>query len=80
MEKQQKYLDNGLQKTRAAARELARCDDAAIRSVLYSLADKTLSASKEILEANRSDLFRIRKATLWRHNGDRPRKTAVLRN
>jgi glutamate-5-semialdehyde dehydrogenase len=59
MEDQQAYLDNGLEKTREAARELARCDDATIRSVLNSLADRTLAASGEILEANRSDLSRM---------------------
>ena len=59
MEDQQEYLDSGLAKTREAARELARCDDAAIRAVLNSLADETLAASHEILEANRSDLSRM---------------------
>jgi glutamate-5-semialdehyde dehydrogenase len=59
MEDQQAYLDKGLEKTREAARELARCDDATIRSVLNSLADRTLAASGEILEANRSDLSRM---------------------
>ncbi len=59
MKDQQKYLDNGLEKTREAARDLARCDDAAIRAVLNSLADEMLSASEEILAANRSDLSRM---------------------
>jgi glutamate-5-semialdehyde dehydrogenase len=59
MEDQQKYLDNGLERTREAARELARCDHAVIRTVLNSLADRTLAASEEILGANRSDLSRM---------------------
>jgi len=59
MDDLQKYLDNGLEKTREAARELARCDDAAIRAVLNSLADEMLASSEEILEANRSDLSRM---------------------
>ena len=59
MEDQKKYIDSSLEKTREAARELARCDDAAIRAVLNSLADETLAASHEILEANRSDLSRM---------------------
>jgi glutamate-5-semialdehyde dehydrogenase len=59
MENQQEYLDSGLEKAREAARELARCDDAAIRAVLNSLADEMLAVSEEILEANRSDLSRM---------------------
>jgi len=59
MENQQEYLDSGLEKTREAARELARCDDASIRAVLCSLADETLKAREEILEANRGDLSRM---------------------
>ncbi|MBQ0718529.1 MAG: hypothetical protein KBT64_15060, partial [Sulfitobacter litoralis] len=59
MEDQQEYLNSGLKKACEAARELARCDDAAIRAVLNSLADETLAASNEILEANRSDLSRM---------------------
>jgi glutamate-5-semialdehyde dehydrogenase len=55
----QEYLDTGLENTREAARELARCDDASIRAVLSSLADETLAASADILEANRSDLSRM---------------------
>ena len=59
MENQQEYLNRGLEKTREAARELARCDDAAVRAVLNSLADEMLAASEEILAANRSDLSRM---------------------
>ena len=59
MDDLQKYLDNGLEKTCEAARELARCDDAATRAVLNSLADEMLASSEEILEANRSDLSRM---------------------
>jgi glutamate-5-semialdehyde dehydrogenase len=59
MEDQQQYLDNSLEKTRDAARELARCDDTAIRAVLHSLAASTMAASEEILQANRSDLSRM---------------------
>ena len=59
MEDQKKHIDSSLEKTREAARELARCDDAAIRAVLNSLADEMLATSEEILEANRSDLSRM---------------------
>lgn len=59
MEDQQTYLDNGLVNARQAARELARCDDSTIRKVLYSLADRTLKYSDEILAANRLDLSRM---------------------
>jgi len=58
-ENKQRYLDRGLTKVRAAARELARCDDTTIQGVLNSLADKSLAAVEEILAANRSDLSRM---------------------
>jgi glutamate-5-semialdehyde dehydrogenase len=61
MEDQQTYLDNGLSNARQAARQLARCDDSAIREVLNSLADRTLQCSDEILAANRLDLSRMPK-------------------
>jgi len=59
MQNEHRILKRGLEKTREAARELARCDDEAIRAVLDSLADQTLAASEEILAANRSDLSRM---------------------
>jgi glutamate-5-semialdehyde dehydrogenase len=59
MSDQQQYLEQGLINAREAARELARCDDAIIRSVLESLADRTIAAEKEILQANLSDLSRM---------------------
>jgi glutamate-5-semialdehyde dehydrogenase len=59
MSAQQEYLEQGLLKVREASRELARCDDAKIRQVLGSLADRAVAAEKEILDANRSDLSRM---------------------
>jgi len=59
MSDQQQYLEQGLVSVREAARELARCDDAKIRSVLESLAERTIAAEKEILQANLSDLSRM---------------------
>ena len=59
MNERQQYLDQGLEQARSAARELARSDDKTIRAALNSLADRTLEASSEILEANRSDLSRM---------------------
>lgn len=59
MENQRTYLDKGLDNARQAARELARCNDSAIREVLNSLADRTLQCSGEILAANRLDLSRM---------------------
>ena len=56
---QQQYLEQGLINTREASRELARCDDNRIRSVLESLAERTIAAENEILQANRSDLSRM---------------------
>jgi glutamate-5-semialdehyde dehydrogenase len=58
MNKQQ-YLTQGLINTREASRQLAQCDDAKIRSVLETLADRTIEAEVEILEANLSDLSRM---------------------
>lgn len=52
-------LDSGLEQARAAARALARCDDATIRAVLESLAERTIAAESEILRANLSDLSRM---------------------
>ncbi|MDX2428578.1 MAG: glutamate-5-semialdehyde dehydrogenase [Xanthomonadales bacterium] len=59
MRDQQQYLDNGLINAREAARELAQCEDATIRAVLEALADRTIAAEKEILQANLSDLSRM---------------------
>lgn len=53
------YLKQGLINTREASRQLAQCDDAKIRSVLETLADRTIAAEKEILDANLSDLSRM---------------------
>ena len=52
-------LDQSLAATRAAARDLARSGDAAIRVVLEDLAQRALEAADEILAANRSDLARM---------------------
>lgn len=59
MSEQQQYLEQGLIKVREASRDLAHIDDARIRSVLESLADRTLELEKEILQANLSDLSRM---------------------
>jgi glutamate-5-semialdehyde dehydrogenase len=59
MEDKLTYLSQGLEATRGAARDLARCSDQTIRAVLNDLADKTLSSGDEILTANRSDLSRM---------------------
>ncbi len=56
---QQQYLEQGLINAREAARKLALCDDGTIRRVLETLADRTLAAEKDILQANRSDLSRM---------------------
>jgi glutamate-5-semialdehyde dehydrogenase len=53
------YLSQGLERARDAARDLARNDDATVRTVLYALADKALANMDEILAANRSDLSRM---------------------
>jgi glutamate-5-semialdehyde dehydrogenase len=52
-------LRAGLERARDAARDLARNDDATVRTVLYALADKVLANRAEILAANRSDLARM---------------------
>jgi glutamate-5-semialdehyde dehydrogenase len=57
----EQYLDDGLRHAREAARELARCDEATVKSVLYGLAEKALANSEEIFVANRSDLSRMPK-------------------
>ena len=59
MSQTQQYLENGLNGAREAARQLARCDDSRIRSVLETLADHTIAAEHEILQANLSDLSRM---------------------
>jgi len=59
MNDQQQYLEQGLINCREAARKLARCDDDQIRSVLEALADRTMAAENEILQANLSDLSRM---------------------
>lgn len=55
----EQYLDDGLRHAREAARELARCDENTVKSVLYALAEKALANSEEIFTANRSDLSRM---------------------
>lgn len=59
MSDQKEYLEQGLIKTREAARTLAGFDDAKIREVLEALANRTVEAESQILEANRSDLSRM---------------------
>ncbi len=59
MNDQRQYLEQGLAKVREASRELARCDDAKIRSVLETLAERTIANENEILQANLSDLSRM---------------------
>jgi len=56
---QQTYLDQGLAAARRAARDLARCDDRLIRSVLEDLAQRTMASCDDILAANSSDLSRM---------------------
>jgi len=55
----ERYLQDGLERARDAARDLARNDDATVRAVLCALADKTRANREEILAANRSDLSRM---------------------
>jgi glutamate-5-semialdehyde dehydrogenase len=55
----EQYLQNGLANARDASRELAACDDAAICSVIESLAIRTIESEASILQANRSDLSRM---------------------
>jgi glutamate-5-semialdehyde dehydrogenase len=59
MQKPLHELEQGLAAARKAARSLARSDDSAVRAVLYGLAEHTMAAGSEILEANRSDLSRM---------------------
>ena len=59
MSNPQQYLEKGLISAREAARALARCDDGKIRAVLESLADRTIAAENQILQANLSDLSRM---------------------
>ncbi len=59
MSEQTRNLQQGLANTRAASRELAHCDDTTIRSALESLAERTIAAETDILQANRSDLSRM---------------------
>lgn len=54
-----KDLQTSLDNTRNAARHLAHCSDAAIRSMLEDLAERTIAAEAKILTANRSDLKRM---------------------
>ena len=56
---EQQYLAQGLMNAREASRQLALCDDAKIRSMLETLADRTIALEAEILEANLSDLSRM---------------------
>jgi len=62
MSNEQQYLEKGLVDAREASRELARCDDATIRSVLETLADRTIDSEQAILQANLSDLSRMPKS------------------
>lgn len=62
MEDKQTYLEQGLAAARRAARDLARCEDRILRSVLYGLAEASMAASGAILAANRSDLSRMPQA------------------
>jgi glutamate-5-semialdehyde dehydrogenase len=55
----ERYLQEGLERARDAARDLARNDDATVRAVLYALADKARANQAEILAANQSDLARM---------------------
>jgi len=59
MNDKQTYLDQGLAAARQAARDLARCDDLSIRSVLDELAQRTMANCDGILAANRNDLSRM---------------------
>jgi len=59
---QQQYIEEGLINAREASRKLALCDDELIRRVLETLAERTLAAEDEILQANRSDLSRMQES------------------
>lgn len=62
MTDQQQYIEEGLINAREASRKLALCDDELIRRVLETLAERTLAAEDEILQANRSDLSRMQES------------------
>jgi glutamate-5-semialdehyde dehydrogenase len=62
MENKQHDLEQGLAKAREASRALALCDDDTIRDVLNTLAKETLADSDVILDANLSDLSRMRRS------------------
>ena len=57
MDRQQ--LDRNLRMTQAAAPQLALCSVAEIRTLLETLAGRTLDAEEQILAANRKDLARM---------------------
>lgn len=59
MSNQQEYLEQGLTRTRQAARTLAGFDDASIRAVLETLARRTMESESQILQANLNDLSRM---------------------
>ncbi len=59
---QRQALLQGLERSRHAARELAKATTEQVNTVLHSLADKALSAEADILAANRLDLERMDKA------------------
>jgi len=59
MSDQKQYLQQGLINAREAARELALCDDEEISAMLNTLADRTIAAEQDILQANLSDLSRM---------------------
>ena len=59
MNDQQLYLQQGLENAREASRDLAMCEDVKIRAMLESLAEHTIAAEQEILQANHSDLSRM---------------------
>jgi len=59
MSDQKQYLQQGLTNARAASRELALCDDEKISAMLNTLADRTIAAEQDILQANLSDLSRM---------------------
>jgi glutamate-5-semialdehyde dehydrogenase len=59
MSDQLQYLQEGMRNACEAAREFALCDDNRIFAMLNALADRTLAAEAEILQANLSDLARM---------------------
>lgn len=56
---EKQYLEQGLVKSREASRQLAQCDETKIRLVLETLAERTIAAEADILQANLSDLSRM---------------------